>query len=275
MKKSTVWPLLLTLIIILSLSAPLVWADEDYSNEPWERAALYLGAFFVDADTDLKLGGGGLDVNVDGEEILGLDETYTAFRGDLLWRITRRNRIDFTYYALHRDGSEALVIDIPDGEGGTVQIGQGVKTQFDIDILRGSYAWSFFKDERFDLAVAAGLYGLKVDFKFETEGVVGGTDERTDFAFPLPVIGLRGNFALSEKWFIRQSFDFFYVKIDDYEGTLVDFLAAVEWNALKYLGLGVGYNYVLMNLEYSGSDDFLSEFDLRYGGLLAYAKIYF
>ena len=274
MKKSNVWTWLLTFIIILTLSAPLVWAEEDYSNEPWERAALYLGAFFVDADTDLQLGGD-LTVNIDGEDILGLDETYTAFRGDLFWRITRRNRIDFTYYALHRDGSEALVVDIPDGSGGTVSIGQGVKTQFDIDILRGSYAWSFFKDERFDLAIAAGLYGLKVDFEFETEGVVGGTRETTDFAFPLPVIGLRGAFALTDKWFIRQSFDFFYVKIDDYEGTLVDFLASIEWNALKYLGLGVGYNYVLMNLEYSGSDDFLSEFDLRYGGLLAYAKIYF
>ena len=27
--------------------------------------------------------------------------------------------------------------------------------------------------------------------------------------------------------------------------------------ALKYLGLGIGYNFVAMNLEYSGSDDFL------------------
>ena len=116
---------------------------------------------------------------------------------------------------------------------------------------------------------------MKVDFEFETEGIEGGTTKTTDFAFPLPVIGLRGSFALTDKWFIRQQFDFFYVKIDDYEGTLVDFMAAIEWNALKHLGLGVGYNAVLMNLEYSGSDDFLSEFDLRYGGVLAFAKFYF
>ena len=50
---------------------------------------------------------------------------------------------------------------------------------------------------------------------------------------------------------------------------------AVEWNALKYLGLGVGYNYVQMNLEYSGSDDFLSEIDLSNGGVMAFAKLYF
>ena len=109
----------------------------------------------------------------------------------------------------------------------------------------------------------------------ETKGIAGGARETTDFAFPLPVIGLRGSFALTPNWFIRQHFDFFYVNIGDYEGTLVDFLAAVEWNALKYVGVGVGYNYVAMDLEYSGSDDFLSEFDFRYGGVLAFAKFYF
>ena len=249
---------------------------KDYPKEPWERAALYLGAFFIDADTDLKLGSGDVDVNVDGEQVLGLDDTKTAFRGDLFWRITRRNRVDFTYYALHRDGSDALTVDIPDPGGGPgFTVGQSVDTKFNVDILRGSYAWSFFKDERFDLGVAGGLYGIAVDFKIETEGTAGGAREKTDFAFPLPVIGLRGSFALTPTVFIRQHFDFFYVNIDDYEGTLVDFMAAVEWNAFKYVGIGVGYNYVAMNLEYSGSDDFLSEFDFRYGGVLAFAKLYF
>ncbi len=91
---------------------------KDYSNEPWEQAALYLGAAFIDADTDLKLGSGGVDVNVDGEQVLGLDDTKTVFRADLFWRITRRNRVDFTYYSLNRDGSDALTVDIPDPDGG-------------------------------------------------------------------------------------------------------------------------------------------------------------
>ena len=116
---------------------------------------------------------------------------------------------------------------------------------------------------------------MAVDFKIKREGTAGGNEEKTDFAFPLPVIGLRGSFALTPKWFIRQSFDYFYVNFGDYEGHLVDFLAAVEWNALKYLGLGVGYNYVQMKLDYSGSDNFLSEIDLSYGGVQAFAKLYF
>jgi hypothetical protein len=56
---------------------------------------------------------------------------------------------------------------------------------------------------------------------------------------------------------------------------LVDFNVALEWNALKHLGLGVGYNYAQMTLNYSGSDDFLEEIDMSYGGVLLFTKLNF
>jgi len=257
--------------LTLILSAACVFADEkDYSSEPWERAALYLGGFVLDTNSDLKLGAG---VKVDAEDVLGLEENFTAFRADAFWRITRRNRVDFTYYRMNRDGSSFLGIKIPDGEGGEFPIGTEVKTDFDVSVLRGSYAYSFFKNEHFDLGVAGGLYGLKIKFKMDSD--VLGKVEETDFTVPLPVVGLRGNFALTPKWFIRQSVDYFYINIGDYEGQLVDLNVALEWNALKHLGLGVGYNYALMDIKYSGSDDFLEEINMSYGGVLLFAKLYF
>ena len=271
MMKKIIW-LCLVLLVLGVFTQPLMAEEEDYSKEPWERAALYLGAFFVHNDSDLELGKG---ISIDGEDVLDLDEDVTVFRADGFWRITRRNRIDFTYYAMNRDGTSELNVDIPLPGGGRFQEGASVKTDFDMTILRASYAWSFFKNEHFDLGISGGLYGLKVDFEMKAKGFGGSDKEETDFMFPLPVIGLRGNFALTPKWFIRQSFDYFYVNYGDYEGYLVDLLVAVEWNALKYLGLGVGYNYVQMNLDYSGSDDFLSEIDLNNGGVLAFAKLYF
>ncbi|MBT8370972.1 MAG: hypothetical protein KJO34_08420 [Deltaproteobacteria bacterium] len=274
MMKKFIW-LCWVFIVFGGFSQPLLAQEEDFSNEPWEKAALYLGAFFVHSNSDLELGGGGLNVKVDAEEVLGLDENFTVFRADAFWRITRRNRVDFTYYAMNRDGTNDLSVAIPDPDGGSFPVGTKIKTDFDMTILRGSYNWSFFKNQHVDLGIGAGLYGMAVDFKLKREGTIGSNKEKTDFTFPLPVIGLRGSFALTPKWFIRQSFDYLYVNIGDYEGYLVDFLAAVEWNALKYVGLGVGYNYVQMNLDYSGGDDFLSEIDLSYGGVLAYAKLYF
>ena len=257
--------------LTLALLTPYAVADEkDYSNEPWERGALYLGAFVIDTNSDLTLGSG---VKVDGEDALGLEENFTVFRADAFWRITRRNRVDFTYYKMNRNGSSFLGVNIPDGEGGSFPIGTEIKTDFDVDVLRGSYAYSFFKNEHFDLGVAGGLFGLKVKFKMDSD--VFGKVEKTNFTVPLPVVGLRGNFALTPKWFIRQSFDYFYINVGDYEGELIDFNVALEWNALKHLGLGVGYNYALMDLKYSGSDDFLEKINMSYGGVLLFTKLYF
>ncbi len=260
-------------LCVMSWSQFALAEEKDYSSEPWEKAALYLGAFVIDTSSNLELGIGKAapSVTVDAEEVLGLEKNFTVFRADGFWRITRRNRVDFTYYEMKRDGTTSLGIEIPE----IGPIGARVDTDFDLSILRGSYAWSFFKNDHFDLGISGGLYGMKVDFKIESQTPGGFNLEETDFTVPLPVIGLRANFALTPKWFLRQSFDYFYVNIGDYEGQLVDLNVALEWNALKYLGLGVGYNFVAMGLDYSGRDNFLSEIDLSYGGLLLFGKLYF
>ena len=118
-KAIGIWALMFS--FSLFLLAPCASADEkDYSNEPWEKAALYLGAFVIDTTSDLTLGAG---VKVDGEDALGLEENFTAFRADGFWRITRRNRVDFSFYEMNRSGSSFLGVEIPDGEGGSWVVG--------------------------------------------------------------------------------------------------------------------------------------------------------
>ena len=65
------------------------------------------------------------------------EENYTVFRADALWRITRRNRVDFTYYAMNRDGTSELTVDIPDPGGGSFPAGTIVKTDFDMSAAAG------------------------------------------------------------------------------------------------------------------------------------------
>jgi hypothetical protein len=79
--------------------------------------------FPFDTNTDLELGGGGLNIKVDAEELWGLDENYTVFRGDAFWRITRLNRVDFSYYTMRQDGSNELDIEIPNPKGDSFPVG--------------------------------------------------------------------------------------------------------------------------------------------------------
>ena len=72
MIKKIIW--LFSMLFIFGLfSQPLIAQEakkedvnqKDYSNEPWERGALYLGAFFMHSNSDLQLGTGGAKVKID------------------------------------------------------------------------------------------------------------------------------------------------------------------------------------------------------------------
>ena len=74
--KSRIIRLVLGVFCAIAFSQFALAEEKDYSNEPRERAAVYLGAFFIDANSDLSLGfkASGLPkVTVDAEELLGLD----------------------------------------------------------------------------------------------------------------------------------------------------------------------------------------------------------
>jgi hypothetical protein len=196
----------------------------------------------VDSSLSLGVAGTGIDVTVDGEDALGLDDTVVSPRVEGFCRIARRHRIDFAWYDLSRDSKRTLQDDI----GDEYPIGTTIKTDFDLQILRASYAYSVYKDEHFDLGISAGIFGIDLDFQINATDI--GKDQ-TDFTFPLPVLGLRGNFAITDKWFIRQGMDFFFVKVDDFEGHIFDVYAALEYNFWKYAGIGVGFDYVIADVE--------------------------
>lgn len=276
--KSRLW-LLGAMFILILISQP-VFADEkekpEYSDEPWETAGFYLGAFVADFNSGLDLGfrGTGIEVTVDGEDLLGLEEDLTVFRADAFWRVTRRSRLDFMYYDISRDGSTTLGFRIPDPDGsGDIPFGTKIDTTFDLAVFKASYAYSFFKNQHFDLALSGGLYAMKVDFelKANSEGKI----EDSEYIIPLPVLGLRGNFALTPRWFLRQSIDVFYLNIGEYTGRWIDLNVALDYNFWKYAGVGLGYNFVSMDISKDKSDAFLNQIDMSYGGLLLYAKLYF
>jgi hypothetical protein len=264
------------ILFVVFLCAQMVLAAEkDNSNEPWEKAGFSLGVFLVNFNSNLDLGfsGSGITVSIDGEEVLGLEEDINVLRANAFWQIARRHRVDFSFYDLSRDGKSFLGIELPDGEGGTIDIGTRTETEFDLTFLKAAYGFSFFKNEHFDLAITGGIYATDVKFELEAEGE--GKVEDSEYIIPLPVVGLRGNFALTPKWFIKQNLDVFYLTIGEYTGSLIDLTVALEYNFWKYAGVGVGYNLVSMNVDKDDDDAFLQEIDMSYDGLLLYGKVFF
>jgi hypothetical protein len=271
-------------VVSLLFSIQPAWAENPGSDDtPWEKFSLNAGYFISSINTELSLGTG-LGVTADVEELLGLDTTNSVFRVDAFWRFTdnRRHRLDFTWFSFRRDGSTTIGKDftIKDDAGNetTIPAGSQVNTKFDLDIYKAAYSYSFFQDDRMDLAANIGLYVMPIDIGINASGFIN-VDETQRFTAPLPTLGMRFDFAITPKWFLRSGFDVFYLEIKEFKGTIYESHAAVEYLPWKNLGFGLGYNAFNLDIEADGEDypqiDFTGKLNFRYSGLLLYAKMFF
>ena len=137
-------------VCMLFSSGVALATEKDPSKLPWETAYVELGWYFADLDSSFRLGSGtlGLGVDVDVEELLGLDKSDSAFRIDAGWRFTKskRHKLEFMWFGFRRDGTEFLnqSVELPDGAGGTTTLGPGqFDSVFDFDLFKLTYEYSF------------------------------------------------------------------------------------------------------------------------------------
>lgn len=246
---------------------------------PWETFSLNLGVFVAEAGSDVRLGVPAVGIDIDVEDTLGFDTTTVAFRTDAFWRFTKnkRHRVDFNWFALNRDGSATLFRDLEIG-GTTFPTGSTVQSKLDLDLFKGAYSYSFIQDDRIDLAASVGLYVAPFSFDIASQGAFTGRVAESITA-PLPVVGLRADVAITPKWFLRSSFNLFYLSIDGYTGFITDVQVAAEYKAFKYVGFGLGVDALHLEIEAEkGTDvpgvDFTGKFGFEYVGVYAYTKFY-
>ena len=100
-----------------------VWIEQ-------ERSAIYVGAYFANFDTKIRLSSGPAESGtiVDAESDFGLDDSSTNLFFHFDYRFRPRHRMDFTFYDLSRKGSNVIERDIDFGDvtfpaGATVNTG--------------------------------------------------------------------------------------------------------------------------------------------------------
>jgi hypothetical protein len=132
-------------------------------------------------------------------------------------------------------------------------------------------------NETFDISLSIGLFMTNIEL--EVEMVATGIEEFEELLIPLPVIGLRTNFALTPKFILKESLDLFYLKYESFKGHLLDINLALEYRIWKHVGLGLGYEASRIEIEAENDDDdpldLAGKLDFRYNGVLFYAAYYF
>ena len=271
--------ILFVLLTPILLSQPVHAESTGAEDLPWERFSLQVGGFISFLNSDVRIGskelGVGLDIDV--EEALGLETSLSVFRVDVLYRFgrSRRHRWDLAYFDFRRDASKVLESDI-DFNGRTFPIGTTVESLFNLRIFRLSYSYSFFQDDRFDFSVSGGFYIIPIEVGIRADGV---GDEKMDIAAPLPTIGFRADLAITPKLFIIQGMEVFWLKFQNYQGSILSTHTAIEYRVWKHIGFGLGYDAFRLTIEAEGEDyptiDFVGSIKTDYAGLLLYAKFFY
>ncbi|MEM9801674.1 MAG: hypothetical protein AAGA20_15210 [Planctomycetota bacterium] len=245
---------------------------------PWRRFGLAAGGVLAGVDSSVRLGLQGVGVEVDLEDALDLDSSTTTLRAELFWRYTenKRHRVDLSWVDVRRNSSTELGRDIDLGNGTTLPLGSQVSTTLNLSILALQYSYSFFQDERFDLALSGGLYITPIDFSIRASGA-SEISEDFDVAAPLPVVGLRMDFALTPRWSLRSDLSVFYLEIADYTGSIVNWISGVEYQAWDHVALGLAVDSFSVGVDQEGTTDFpgvdqAGSVNFDYLGLFMYLK---
>jgi len=234
-----------------------------------------LGAFYSSSiDTQIKLNGHGplsKGHTFDLEDVFGLDEDKMLGFGEVLYRFNERHSVEGSYFNLDREGDRSAQRDITIGNT-TFLINTSLETELDFEVYKLSYIYTFMSTSDYALGAALGLH--ITDIGFNIKGTLNNLTTESDaseLTAPLPVVGLRGDWRISDNWIIDSSVDYFYLSLDDYEGGLIDLGVAIEYDKFEYVSVGVGWEYYKIDLDVD-KERFDGELDFEYYGPMVYLK---
>ena len=258
------------LVIGLLLLAP-AWAVAQ--SELDDRFSISLGAFFTDRDTDTRLDsnvlGAGTEINF--EDDLGLESSDLVFRIDGHYRFSQKHRANYSIFDLSRNSSAVLQRDIQYGDE-IFLLDTVVNTNFDLRIYKLEYTYSLVQRDSGYLGVSFGLHMGDSTINLGAQNL--GQSEVSTITAPLPVIGLRGEYEITDRMTLSASGEFLVVEIDDVNGSLVDLYLDINFQIVEHLALGLGFNSVDINVD-AQKTDFAGSLDWRYDGALLFFKFDF
>lgn len=211
----------------------------------------------ADQTTEVSYGRNGASASLDVEDFFGMDTDNQVFRLDGYYRFSNEHRIEFAYFGINSSGTKTVTNAFEWGEGNTIEAGADVTSHFNVDIYKINYTYSFYRSEKVEMGVGAGLHVTGLDVGIHAQGTVNGTPgsiyaDSTNITAPLPVVGFRLRYDITDDLEINFNYDFFAIKIGDYKGNIHNTTLMFDYAITDNFGIGAGLD--LYSLSFEGDD---------------------
>ena len=276
-----VLPLLAVLALGILCAVPSVLrAEETTLPEKTDNKLMLRGgwAYVFGATANVAVGGPVLGVGtaVDFTNTLGGDTSTDALRLDGLYRFNDRHAVGLSWYRVKLSGEKSLNQDVLINDQ-IISAGATTQTGLSLNTYRLLYNYSFYRNDKVELGLSPGLYMMKINFDFAGQGTINGTPGtgtvvNEQLTLPLPSIGFIANYNITPKLQFQSRYDFFYLTINDYTGSMFEFYAGLEYRLHQHFAMGAAYDRLTAELTDSGGQGFNVNFG--YNLAYVYATVY-
>jgi hypothetical protein len=261
--------------VLLVMGASLLTSQLLHAETPQDRYWIQLEYFRPNVNSTARLDATGTvrGTTLDMERDLGLAHSQSTGYLLLGTRLGQAWRLEFEYYQLRRSGSRTTDRDIQWGNA-SFPLSTTVDARFDTTIYRLTGGWSFVHTTQAELGAALGFH--VTDFDLGLAGQAAGVANALSFQevrrsqlVPLPTIGAYGSYQVAPQWTVRGRVDYLSLNYQNYDGKLLNSMAAVDWRFSRTFSIGAGYRYVKYELGLTKSD-FEGQADYRFKGPIVY-----
>ena len=260
-------------------------ANSSSENLLNDRFVVSLGGFVVSSKINGSLSG---TANTSGEDTdfdkrFGTDADQTRLRAEVLWRITPRQHLRFSYFNNAVQGTRAIDQDLAWGDY-TFQAGGQVTAEVKFRVYELNYEFAFLRRQNYEIVAVAGIHlddltlklsgnaSLTVDTPMgPVEQAATFTTKSSSVPAPLPVVGFRADWAVSPHVYLDASAQVFAVGYQGIDGNWSDLRAGATWMFSDHFGIGLGYDRFVTHVDLSKLS-FNGRLNFGYQGLLLYLK---
>jgi hypothetical protein len=256
-----------------TLKAPKKQASSSPITDRFALRVLYWPASVT---TDLRLDRKVAGLIVPGTELvaeddLGMPDSKNEGRAEMMIRLRERNRLRIDYMKLSRVGD--TVLDQPIIFGNQIfRLNDRAQTQLEWRNLTLTYTRSLLYTPRFELGLGMGLSILEARARGEV--VARNIREHQEAVGVFPTFGLDGTWRISKRWAFTARAQRFTAHVDEFQGSLADYHADLQYRWRENFALGLGYTKLHTLVDVGNdpgdpapsSNDLTGRFDQRMSG---------
>jgi hypothetical protein len=267
-------------------------AEVNTTAEDWPSQALLndrfivtAGAFVVSSRTNGSLSGSAntSNENIDFDKQFGTDTYQTRWSADVLWRMTARQYLRFSYFDNDVQRTRTLDQDLPWGDY-TFLAGGSVSAEVKMRVYEVDYEFAFLRRPTYSVLAVAGIHvddltltlsgnaSLTVDTPTgPVEQAASFTSRSGSLSSPLPVFGLQGNWAVSPHVYLDATAKLFGLSYEGINGNWSELHVGATWMFNDHFGIGAGYERYAQHLDLNKLS-FNGRLNFGYQGLLLFVK---